>query len=78
MEMKGARLAAILNSEIDAQTDNNTNVGDVIAEMGRAGGISSSTVGCEYDTDGKAFHCCLITKDGGVLAELKEIKRFYK
>jgi hypothetical protein len=44
VELKGTGLAVILNSEIDAQTDDDTSRGDVIARMARAAGISSSTV----------------------------------
>lgn len=45
MELKGTRLASILNSEIDGQTDSDTSRGDVISRMARAAGISASTVG---------------------------------
>ena len=44
MELKGARLATLLNNSIDGMTDEDTSRGDVIARMARASGISSSTV----------------------------------
>lgn len=44
MELKGTRLAGILNSEIDAQTDDDTSRGDVMARMARAGGIAVGTL----------------------------------
>ncbi len=44
MELKGTRLAAILNSRIDAMTDDDTSRGDIISRMARAAGISASTV----------------------------------
>lgn len=44
MELKGTQLAAILNSEIDAQTDDDTSQADIVAQMARAAGISSGTV----------------------------------
>lgn len=44
MELKGVQLADILNREIDNMTDENTSRSDVISQMARAAGISSSTV----------------------------------
>ena len=44
MELKGTGLALILNSEIDAQVDEDTGRADVVAQMARAAGISSGTV----------------------------------
>ena len=44
MVVLGTRLASILNSEIDGQTDDSTSRADVIARMARAASISSSTV----------------------------------
>lgn len=45
IELKGTRLASILNSEIDGITDSDTSKGDVMARMARSAGVSSSTVG---------------------------------
>lgn len=42
---RGARLASTLNSAIDAMVTDDRSRGDVIAAMGSAAGISSSTVG---------------------------------
>lgn len=44
MELKGARLATILNTAIDGMTDDDTSRGDVISQMARAAGIASGTV----------------------------------
>lgn len=44
MELKGTRLASILNSEIDGMTDDDTSEADVKAEMARAAGISGDTL----------------------------------
>lgn len=45
MELKGTRLAVVLNDRIDSMVDDNTDRSDVIAEMARASRISDSTVG---------------------------------
>ena len=44
MELKGTGLAELLNSEVDAQVDDDTSQADVVAQMARAAGISSGTV----------------------------------
>ena len=44
MELKGTRLASLLNEQIDSMVDDDTNRSDVIAQMARAASISSSTV----------------------------------
>jgi transcriptional regulator with XRE-family HTH domain len=45
MELKGTSLASLLDTEIERQVDDDTSREDVIAQIARAAGISSSTVG---------------------------------
>lgn len=51
MELKGASLTAMLNSGIDAQTDDDTSRADIVSQMARAAGIATDTVNAILNAD---------------------------
>jgi hypothetical protein len=115
MELKGTRLSGILNSEIEAQADDDTSEADIKAQMARASGISGDTLarilraeincpplrrlegfaevlkvsmsrlrsaaesdGCEYGSDGKALHCCLMPSTKSIVDDLRKMTESLK